>query len=67
MSPSPTPETPLIYDHLDAFLSDEDIDPETPPFYHDFPPPEQIGSNFPDSPVVSSPPVFHPAPALIAI
>ena len=65
--PSPTPETPLIYDHLDDFLPDEDIDPETPLFYHDFPPPEQIGSNFFDSLVVSPPTVFHPAPALTAI
>ena len=67
MSPPSTLETPFIYGHLDSFLSDEDIEPETPPFYHDFQSPEQIGSNFPNSPVVSLPPVFHPAPALTAI
>ena len=67
MPPLHTPETPMIYDHLNAFLFDEDINPETPPFYHDFPPPEQIGSNFLDSPVIPLPPIFHPAPALTAI
>ena len=67
MSPSPTPETPLIYDHLDAFLSDEDTEPETPPSYHDIPSSEHVGSNFPDCPIVSPPPIFHEAPALHTI
>ena len=67
ISPSPTPETPMIYDHLDYFLFNEDTDPETPPFYHQFPSPDQVGSNTSVASVASPPPVFHQVPALNAI
>ena len=67
ISPPPTPETPMIYDHLDSFLSDEETDPETSPFYHHSPSPDQVGSNTSATPVASPPPVFHQVLALNAI
>ena len=67
ISPPPTLKTPMIYDHLDSFMSDEDTDPETPLFYHHFPSPNQVFSNTSTALDASPSPVFHQAPALHAI
>ena len=65
--PPPTLETPQIYDHLDSFLSDEETDPETPPFYHHFLSPDHADSNTFAALIATPPPIFDQAPAINAL